>query len=375
MKDLKTIVIILFTGLLFVGCGGESAEPTEVVVELTGGPEATETAELIETPTVELTETVAATATAAVTETAEAIETAQATETVPSTPTEEIAMEPLGPVTVETLVEELDSATGGLTVDQDGNIYMADIGAVPDRLGETVYKITPEGEVSVFASGGGMLGASGNAFDSLGNLYQSNFTDSSISKITPEGAVSEFTSLGLWGPVGIVIDEADTLFVANCIGNSVQMVTPEGRTSEFAISSLFDCPNGITMDEEHNLYVVNFRDGRVLKVTPEGKVSVLVTLPGGNNGHIIYAGDGIMYAVSRGAHQIFRVSTSGLFDLVAGSGEAGMMDGVGEGAEFLLPNGIGLSLDGTILYVNHVHVSAGVGDNHPVAIRMIHLGG
>ena len=222
--------------------------------------------------------------------------------------------------------------------------------------------------------GGGLLGASGNAFDSQGNLFQSNFTGSSISKITPEGEVSEFTSLGLWGPVGIAIDETDTLFVANCIGNSVQMVTTEGRTSQFAISSLFNCPNGITLDEDHNLYVVNFGDGKVLKVTPEGAVSVLVTLPGGNNGHIVYAGEGIMYAVSRGAHQIFRVSTSGQFDLLAGSGEAGLVDGAGDMAEFLLPNGIGLSPDGTILYVNHVHVSAGAGDNHPVAVRLIRIG-
>ncbi len=53
----------------------------------------------------------------------------------------------------------------GVTIDLVGNIYVAD-------FGDSVWKITPEGERQVFASG--LYGASGNAIDNEGNLLQSN---------------------------------------------------------------------------------------------------------------------------------------------------------------------------------------------------------
>src|SRR5881398_2443430 len=54
---------------------------------------------------------------------------------------------------------------GGVTIDLVGNIYVAD-------FGDLVWKITPEGERQVLASG--LYGASGNAIDNEGNLLQSN---------------------------------------------------------------------------------------------------------------------------------------------------------------------------------------------------------
>src|SRR5712691_6288015 len=47
-------------------------------------------------------------------------------------------------------------AVGGVTADMIGTLYVAD-------FGETVWKVTPEGERTVFASG--LYGASGNAID------------------------------------------------------------------------------------------------------------------------------------------------------------------------------------------------------------------
>ncbi len=54
---------------------------------------------------------------------------------------------------------------GGVTIDLVGNIYVAD-------FGDLVWKITPEGERQVFASG--LYGASGNAIDNEGKFLQSN---------------------------------------------------------------------------------------------------------------------------------------------------------------------------------------------------------
>ena len=75
---------------------------------------------------------------------------------------------------VRTLTDTLPAAVGGVTVDRAGMIYIAD-------FRETVWKVTPDGQASVFATG--FYGASGNAIDSRGNLFQSNFYGNYISKV------------------------------------------------------------------------------------------------------------------------------------------------------------------------------------------------
>lgn len=271
---------------------------------------------------------------------------------------------------VETLAE-LPASTGGMVVDRKGNVYVADIGPAPEREGTTLYKITPEGAVNVFATG--FLGATGNAIDSKGNLYQSNLRQHSISKVTPSGEVSTFVPMGgVIAPVGIVVDPQDNLYVANCGSGSIQKVTADGQSTQYAASELFRCPNGITLDPNGNIYVANFRDGNVLKVTSDGHVSLFATLPGGNNGHIAYS-HGKLYVVARQAHQVYTLSMEGDLELFAGTGERGLTDGPALEASFSLPNDIALSPTGDTLYVNQVAPINGT-DNHPSLVRMIILG-
>lgn len=248
-------------------------------------------------------------------------------------------------------------------------VYVADIGPSPDRRGTTVYTITPEGEQRVFATG--FLGASGNAFDAKGNLFQANLRGNSISKVTPSGQVSTFVTDGIIAPVGIAIDDADNLYVANCGSNTIQKVTASGTSSLYAASDLFNCPNGIALDPAGNVYVANFLDGRVLKGTPDGSVRLFATVPGGNNGHLVY-GNGMFYVVARGAHQIYTLSLSGDLELLAGSGARGRQDGAALEATFSLPNDVDISPSGDVLYVNQVASSTGK-DNHPSVVRMILL--
>src|SRR6266496_1933567 len=148
-------------------------------------------------------------------------------------------------------------AVGGVTVDLVGNIYVAD-------FGDFVWKITPEGEREVFASG--LYGASGNAIDNEGNLLQSNFYGDSVTRIDRKGQAKPFVG-GLNGPVGVAISlQTGDVYVANCRGNSIARIAANNTVSIFAKSDLFKCPNGITFDRQGNLYVANFRDNRILKI-------------------------------------------------------------------------------------------------------------
>lgn len=277
-------------------------------------------------------------------------------------------------VQVETLADDIQSGTGGLQVAADGNLFSADFGWKLNgggKGGDKVFKVTPDGDVSVFCKG--MRGASGNAMDSKGNLFQSSIGGNFISKITPGGDASVFVRKGLQNPVGIAIDEDDNLFVCNCGSGSIQKVTPNGEVSEFAKSDLLKCPNGITRSENGDFYIANFSNGNVLKIDSEGNVSKLATLPGNNNGHLTYH-RGFLYVVARAANQIYRVTLDGKSSLFVGSGERGKTDGTPLQSTLSLPNDVGVSPDGRYMYINEVGPISG--DHRilgPTRIRRVEL--
>jgi sugar lactone lactonase YvrE len=89
----------------------------------------------------------------------------------------------------------------------------------------------------------------------------------------------------------------------------------------------------------------------VIKVTPAAEASVFATLPGNNNGLIIFH-EGSLYVVARTANQIYKVSLDGKVELFAGSGKRGRRSGTKLKASFNYPNDLDFSPDGKYLYVN-----------------------
>ena len=240
---------------------------------------------------------------------------------------------------------------GGVTTDLLGNIYVAD-------FGEFVWKITPEGERQIFASG--LYGASGNAIDNEGNLLQSNFYGNSITKIDRKGQAKPFVTSGLSGPVGIAIDrKTGDVYVANCRDNSIAKVAADGTVSPFAKSELFKCPNGISFDREGNLYVVNFRDNKMLKIDPKGVVTLFATISEKGLGHLCFKEDRF-YVTAFESHEIYEVMLDGTIKRILGNGKRGVVDGADAKARLSFPNGIAYSQWGHRLYINeYVNDSAG----------------
>lgn len=271
--------------------------------------------------------------------------------------------------TVSTLTESFDGS-GGLTVDEDGFIYVADFGnRINNADGSVVSKVDPTtGEVSTFATG--LRGPSGNTFAQNGNLIQANIQGNTVSEITPEGVSTIYTNSGLLSPVGVAFDSSGNLFVCNCAGSSIQQITPDRVSSTFTSSaSLLRCPNGLTIDNQGNLYAANFSNGNVVKIDPTGEMEVFATIPGNNNAHIVFGND-VLYVLGRSGNSLYEVTLEGEVSIIAGTGEQGNEDGTGTEATFYIPNGIGLSPDQQKIYV----VSRLVGEGsplNPVVVRVI----
>jgi len=282
----------------------------------------------------------------------------------------------------------------GLTVDANGNIYVADK--------SVINRISIQGLVSKYA---GMVGAEGYengpaatakfksplgglVFDAKGSLYVADRGNNCIRKIS-NGNVSTFAGTGRKGfadgsadaamfnfPTGLVVDGANNVYVADRGNHRIRMITPEGIVSTIggsdcgyrdgsAAQAQFNMPRGLAIDKEGNLYVSDTGNRRIRKVYKSG---VVETYAGnGDQGcddgiskqaqfgepyGIAVDPEGDVYVADRFYGRIRRISPSGNVVTIAGSGYlSGNEDGLSLQAKFRKPTHLALDAEGN-LYIS-----------------------
>lgn len=243
-------------------------------------------------------------------------------------------------VKVSSFTDTLIGRVGEIDRDVIGNLFVAD-------FGEKVWKISPLGEVEVFANT--MYGSSGNALDAQGNLFQAQYYGNTIVKINRyTREVSEVAHEGLVGPVGLAFLNKE-LYVCNCNNNTISKVEESGKVTQVASGPLFNCPNGLIAGRDGNLYVVNYRNPNIVKVDASGNATLFAKLSATSGGHIAEL-KGNYFVTSFFDHKIFKVSIDGKVTHFAGTGVAGVKNGASLEAEFINPNGI-VAANGS-LFVN-----------------------
>jgi hypothetical protein len=118
-----------------------------------------------------------------------------------------------------------------------GDLYETDSGS------GTIFKFTPAGTKSTFASG--LSGPYDVAFDGSGNLFEADFVSNRIFEFTPGGTKSTFAS-GLNSPVGLAFDSAGNLFEADAGSGTIFIFSPGGTKSTFA--SGLNSPTGLAFE-------------------------------------------------------------------------------------------------------------------------------
>jgi len=279
----------------------------------------------------------------------------------------------------------------GLAFDTSGNLYVADEGT------NMIKKITPSGLVSTLAgsstsgssNGKGTAASffepSGVTVDDSGNVYVADSYNYMIRKITPGGLVTTLAGSGFPGstngqgtaasfnfPTGVVVDASGNVYVTDSGNNEIRKITPGGLVTVFAgsttsghsdgqgSSASFNNPRDIVIDEAGSLYVADTNNDIIRKITSTGLVStILAGTFWSTDGQGIAAslsgpkgvaidGSGNVYVADYLNNEIRKITSGGFVSTLAGSTIPGSTDGIGAAASFDGPTGVAVDVSGNV---------------------------
>lgn len=253
----------------------------------------------------------------------------------------------------------------GIALDRMGNIYVGETVTfqssetdppwVPPAVADKVYKITPDGQVSTFASG---LGGVWNlAFGPDGYLYVTEHDSNGLSKIAPDGtmtpivpcnglstvadviygpddllyfastenstvsrldaqrqAVAAGTGFGLCtgearGPA-LAFNVAGELFVAEPCSIGPQRITKIASDTATVFTHDIEGPSGLAFDASGDVYVSEGPLGNVVRFSPDGTRHSFASGLSQPQG-LTFGPDGLLYVAEIGGDQVSQIDASG----------------------------------------------------------------
>ncbi|WP_436515844.1 hypothetical protein [Ekhidna sp. To15] len=255
---------------------------------------------------------------------------------------------------VSTLVNDFPG-NDGISVDSNGNIYVNSNGVVNAWNGTTIYRVTPTGSVSQFMDNLHPWPV-GSIIDGANNLIVSSWsTPGILTKINLLTKTKTQLFDGVDEASGIELDASGNLYVMEPPTNSIIKFDLSGNRSVFATGNTLNKSSGITYHKSSgNFFVTNWNDGIISKVNASGSISEFAKLSVSNLGPIINDGENL-YVTSYYSHQVFSIKIStNVIQTIAGNGNRGNADGYGDLASFSNPLGIGMSPDGSKIYVSEI---------------------
>jgi len=218
--------------------------------------------------------------------------------------------------------------------------------------GPDLYHRDLHGSIGVFATG---LGSTrGVVVDETGDVIYVADLNGRIWQV-PRVGTKSILATGIPGVTGLALGPDGHLYAA--AGSGVHRVlVPSGDVELLVGGGPFNRPNGIAVGPSGILYVASAHDGNVWEVTFDGgtpTIELLAHVDGLQQpwacGYMGYGGGSLF--ITNGDNKVHRITVAGEESTYAGTGDAGWVDGPAETAEFTAPNGIGVSPDGSRVFV------------------------
>jgi len=218
----------------------------------------------------------------------------------------------------------------GVAVDQSGNVYIA------DESFDVIYKVTPNGTLSVFAGTSGSFGTplpgpatstrlasvQGVAVDASGNVYIAEPFDYVVRKVDTLGKISTVAGNGTSG--SIIGNGVDATSVALNVPRAVA-VAPDGELY------IADAGTGVIsrVDAQGKIWPVAGTSALVFGYSPDGTPALGAGL--GDIANITFDNSGRL--IIMGGARVLRVETNATLTTLAG--DAGYADGTAAAAASL----------------------------------------
>jgi sugar lactone lactonase YvrE len=164
-------------------------------------------------------------------------------------------------------------------LDKDDNVFVSLFGADFSGMGATVLKITPDGTVSTYASGGGLQDVISIVGDENGNVYAANWASGTFFNITG-GNVSVLAETG--GASNHVCYSHGYIYVPSPSSALIRRVSLDGTVDTFIgtetrqiidgpiASADFERPNSCAISADGTIMYVMEREKGLLRKIDAG---------------------------------------------------------------------------------------------------------
>lgn len=284
----------------------------------------------------------------------------------------------------------------GLSIDRQGNIYVA------DSMNNRIRKISPAGIISTVAGngiqrfsgdGGEALSASFDipldvTADAAGNLWVTDSNSRRVRRVALDGTIATVSGNGgpfagdggpatgaiLNYPYGVAWDRNGNVYLTDTYNNRVRKIASNGAISTIAgtgtagfsgdggaaLKAQLNTPSGISVDSAGNIYIADTYNDRIRRVSPDGTIATVAgsgSTPGfsGDGGpgieatlHAprgILAQGGNLFVADSGNNRVREIGANGVINTVAGNGAAAFGGDAGPALQAALNNPAAVTFD------------------------------
>jgi len=165
------------------------------------------------------------------------------------------------PLEAYSVAEAGASMLNGIGVTEDGTIYASNT-----RDPQRVYRITADGDASVFIDGSPLMAPNGVAIDNDGNIVVINIGNNHVMTFAPSGELLQTEYAVEAGNDGVIVTEDGTKYVSSVRFGSISRIRP-GEEAE-VIAQGIPSAASICYDSVQNQIIIPMNNNNALGILP-----------------------------------------------------------------------------------------------------------